>query len=275
MLYTNKINAVKKSSIALIGVALLASSTGMALQKPRALVSDPRIKVVAYEPNNVVSINGTTFVNTQIIFDDNESVVDVESGDPDAWTVNINKALPSVINLKPTIVGSNTDLEVTTLNADQQKQFYRFHLSSEASSKDHPIQPTYAVRFTYPEQERAKLVKQMSFVKEQRKNILNAKRDPKHYNWHYSFHGNHQIMPLHIFDDGQFTYMQLRPNQDIPAIFAVDNTKGEEAVINFRRVDNFIVVKQLSPQFTLRDGKNKVASIFNDKMIHQLKANRW
>jgi len=54
-------------------------------------------------------------------------------------------------------------------------------------------------------------------------------------NFNYSIAGPDFIAPLKIFDDGEFTYMQLRENQAVPAVFAVDNYKGEEAVVNFRR----------------------------------------
>ena len=78
-------------------------------------------------------------------------------------------------------------------------------------------------------------------------------------------------MPLHIFDDGQFTYMQLQAGQAIPAIFAVDNSSGKEAVVNYRREGDYLIVQQLSPQFTLRADRYHVASVFNNKRIHQLK----
>ncbi len=57
----------------------------------------------------------------------------------------------------------------------------------------------------------------------------------------------------------------------IPAIFAVDNRLGKEAVVNYRREGDYLIVQQLSPQFTLRADRYHVASVFNNKRIQQLK----
>ena len=78
-------------------------------------------------------------------------------------------------------------------------------------------------------------------------------------------------MPLHVFDDGQFTYLQLRPGQPVPAIFAVDTKKANESVVNFRREGRYLVIHRIVPQLTLREGPQQVASIFNNRLIAHLK----
>ncbi len=80
-------------------------------------------------------------------------------------------------------------------------------------------------------------------------------------------------MPLHVFDDGTFTYFELRKNQAVPAIFAVDDSQGKEAVVNSRREGNYMVVQRLAPQFTLRNG-GTVASVFNSNEILRIKQGR-
>lgn len=77
---------------------------------------------------------------------------------------------------------------------------------------------------------------------------------------------------MHIFDDGQFTYMQLQAWQPVPAIFAVDNVAGKESVVNYRRDGQYLVVQQVVPQFTLREGKYHVTSVFNNRLIHHLRS---
>jgi type IV secretory pathway VirB9-like protein len=51
----------------------------------------------------------------------------------------------------------------------------------------------------------------------------------------------------------------------------VDNSSGKEAVVNYRREGDYLIVQQLSPQFTLRADRYHVASVFNNKRIQQLK----
>lgn len=125
----------------------------------------------------------------------------------------------------------------------------------------------YVLQFSYPEKQRLEIENKLNYSRMQKKAIINSSVNPSSYNWNYSFSGTGSIMPLHVFDDGKFTYMQIRDNTDMPAIFAVNNKKGEESVVNYRRQGNYIVVQQVAPQFTLRDGHNRVASIFNNPLI--------
>src|SRR3990167_8089353 len=111
-------------------IAGLFCEQALALEKPRALVTDSRIKVVTYQKNNVVPIDGKTFITTQIILGENEKIVDVQGGDAAAWTININNALTNVLNVKPTILGSHTDLSVTTIDDNDKRRYYRFELKS-------------------------------------------------------------------------------------------------------------------------------------------------
>lgn len=258
------------SVVFVIGALLLINICSVyATENTIPLASDGRIKTVVYEKNNVVPVKGSTFISTQIIFGSNEKIIDIQGGDADAWTVNVSKMIPNVLNIKPTVLGSNTDIIVSTIDDQSKIRRYFFHLKS---AKDNAVtkNQTYAIQFVYPNEQRKKLLKELDYQAMEKKAIVNASSNPKNYNWDYSFNGSRSIMPLHVFDDGKFTYLQLRQNQDIPAIFAVNNSKGAESVVNFRRVGDYIVIQQVAPQFTLRDGKYHVASVFNNKMIQQV-----
>ena len=110
------------------------------------------------------------------------------------------------------------------------------------------------------------------YMKQQQKANLSSFQDPKKYNMNYTFNGNKNIMPVQVWDDGKVTYMQFSPNQPQPAIFAVEGKDGNEAVVNYRRLnDDLVLVERVAPQFTLRLGANQVASIFNKTYIDQIK----
>lgn len=251
-------------ALGFLGLSILGSTSLFAVEKSRALASDHRIRIVSYQPDNVVLVNATTFTTTQIVFGSEEVIENIQNGDASAWIFNVQKGLANMMFLKPTIVDSNTNMTVIT-----NQHTYYFHLISHQN--DIPSNNTYALRFIYPEEERAHLLSQVRYNQAQKQEILNANSHPQNYNWDYSFSGAHSIMPLHIFDDGQFTYMQLQAGQAIPAIFAVDNRSGKEAVVNYRREGDYLIVQQLSPQFTLRADRYHVASVFNNKRIQQLK----
>ncbi len=254
---------IRKIKLLTLGVCLglfLFDTPVPALEKPRSLATDHRIRVVNYQPDNVVLMNATTFTVMQIVFGNDEVIENIQGGDFSAWTIKIPKDLTYMMFLKPTIADSNTNMTVIT-----NKYTYYFHLISHSNEKPTDI---YALRFIYPKKEQTSV---SSFNSMQKQAILNESDQPQNYNWDYSFNGAHSIMPLHIFDDVKFTYLQLQPKQSIPAIFAVDNRLGKEAVVNYRREGDYLIVQQLSPQFTLRADRYHVASVFNNKRIQQLK----
>ena len=89
----------------------------------------------------------------------------------------------------------------------------------------------------------------------------------------YRFSGSPQLVPLHVFDDGTFTYFELSLNGAVPAIFAVDDQSGKESTVNTRRQGKYLVVQRLAPQFTLRQG-TLATSVFNTREINRIAANR-
>jgi len=256
---------------AMLFVTTLSGQQTWASIEPRSLATDPRIKVVSYQKNNVVPIHAMMFVNTQVILGEDEAIIDIQSGDPDAWTTHVNPNLRNVLNIKPTILGSQTDLNVTTLDDSQERRYYRFELISSKSGVHNARQATYAVEFVYPRHKQKQLMMMLNTKHQRRQVLQHIKNHPSAYNWQYSFHGSLLTVPLHVFDDGKFTYMELHPGQSVPAIFAVQNKSGRESVVNYRRLGSYLVIQQTSPQFTLRDDKHHVASIFNNRSISSLR----
>jgi type IV secretion system protein VirB9 len=182
--------------------------------------------------------------------------------------VTYEKNLPNMLFVKPTRLGSNSNLTVVTT-----RHSYYFHVASNTQLNS-PEKATYAIKFFYPEDARQQLKASLEAQRRHRAATLNANKHPKTYNWNYSFNGSSDIMPLHVFDDGVFTYFEMRPNQPMPAIFIVDNKQGEEAVVNMRRQGDLLIVQRTAPQFTLRMGKSQVASIFNNVEISRIKGGR-
>ena len=252
-------------------LGVTASFSCYAQQKIIPLHTDHRIVVVAYQKNNVVPLAASVFVNTQIIFSAKEHVVDVEGGDAAAWSVVINPDLPNVINLKPLVDRSDANMSVVTLDPTMHRRYYRFSLSCgvQPAKKSYHAAPIYALEFVYPAEELKIRMQKNTDANMRRHALLNPATDPSHYHWDYSFSGDRVILPLHVFDDGKFTYFQLRPGQPIPAVFMVDNTAGQESVVNAHREGRYWVVYRVAPQFTLRYGSLHVLSIFNNVLIRR------
>lgn len=257
---------MKKILLSAALISQIAVNTASAQQTPIPFPTDSRIKMVAYQENNVVPLYGKTFTSTQVMFAHDEVVLDVEGGDTTGWMVTYHKNLSNMIFIKPTMLNSDSNMTVVT-----NKHNYYFHVMSNKTLEEQNKSQTFAIKFTYPIEERARLNAQLKRNKEIAQATINAKGDPKKYNWAYSFSGNKQVMPLHAFDDGTFTYFELRKNQALPAFFAVDDASGQESIVNTRRQGNYIVVQRLAPQFTLRNGPKLVASVFNTREINKIK----
>ncbi|HEM0351352.1 P-type conjugative transfer protein VirB9 [Legionella erythra] len=249
----------------LIALLMLTACMAKAQQIPASFASDARVKHVPFHEHNVVKVEAAPFTATQILFNPKEVILDIEGGDTAGWMVTHHRQLGNTLFIKPTALNSNTNLTVITT-----KRTYYFQVVS-ATQLDAPAQQkTYAVVFTYPEEEEAK----RKALQQAKAKIRAVKAAPKKvYNWNYRFSGNAQVTPQHVYDDGHFTYFELRANQPVPAIFAVEGRDGRESIVNTRRQGNVLVVQRLAPQFTLRNG-GLVASVFNTLEIAKIKQGR-
>ena len=233
---------------------------------PKAYPQDKRILRVNYQDNNVTPLRGKTFTATQVVFAEDEVVLDVEGGDSAGWMVT--HKLDNMVFLKPTVLGSDSNITIVT-----NKHNYYFHVTSNKTLDESPEQQTYAIKFSYPEEAQREAKARAAEAMRVKNEVINPLKNPERYNWNYRFSGSTQLAPAHVFDDGTFTYFELAKNQVVPAIFAVDDSQGKEAVVNIRRSGNYLVVQRIAPQFTLRNG-GIVTSVFNTNEIVRIKQGR-
>ena len=242
----------------ILSLALTAIATTLQAQNnPTSLPTDARIKKVMFQDNNVIPVHGMTFTTTQIQFGDNERVLDIEGGDSTAWMVTYHPELANMLFIKPTIFNSSTNMTVIT-----NRHAYYFHLTSNKKLEQTATQQTNALKFVYP-----------APVTSRVKSRPPIPAQPKVLNTAYRFSGSPQLVPLHVFDDGQFTYFEISANGAVPAIFAVDDKSGKESTVNTRRQGKYLVVQRIAPQFTLRQG-GLSTSVFNAREINRIAQNR-
>lgn len=230
-----------------LSVLLLAVSFALPMHAalyPRGLSADHRVKVVTYDPSNVVIVQGRYGYQTQIVFAPNETVQNVSIGDSLAW-----QAVPVNNNLfiKP-MAGSRTNMTVlTNINS------YNFQLDSTRPAAE----PTYRLQFIYPNG---------GYDLTGKSNAI-GQFNPDQMNWQYSFTGARALAPIAAFDNGQFTYFKFKKGgmNHLPAIFSVDDRR-QETLINYHIEGDYLVVNGVDKQFTLRDG-SLVTSVYNDAAI--------
>ncbi len=230
---------------------LLVPNDAWALQEPRPISTDRRIRTVRYSPNEVYQFIGHYGYQSSIEFAADEKVQTVSIGDSVAWMVNPSE---SRLFLKPIEQNATTNLTVIT-----DKRTYFFELHAEETNNIRDREMIFTVRFVYPQDDTGSL----DFA--QFEALPDIEAYPERYNFNYSVRGADSISPIRIFDDGNFTYFEFKDkNAEIPAFFHVDSS-GDEELINFRKRDNYIVVERVSPVFTLRRGP-ELMCIYNEKM---------
>ena len=250
-------------------VLMISPLTYLAAQNtPKAYPQDGRIFRVNYQDNNVVPLRGKAFTATQVVFGKEEHVIDIQGGDSAAWMVTRHPLIGNSVFIKPSILGSDSNITIVT-----NKHSYYFHVTSNKTLDEKMTVRPFAIKFVYPEEERreakAKAIEAMRAQKE----VINPQKNPEKYNWNYRFSGSTQLAPVHVFDDGTFTYFELAKNQAVPAIFAVEDRQGKESTVNIRRQGNYLIVQRIAPQFTLRHG-GIVTSVFNTNEITRIQQGR-
>ena len=235
---------------ALLSVLLLLVATAAhALQSPRPIATDSRIRTVRYSPNEVYQFIGHYGFQSTIEFEENEKVQTVSIGDSVAWQINPSG---NRIFLKPVEQNALTNMTVIT-----DKRSYLFELHAEETQDIRDVNMVFTMRFIYPQSD----TDSVQFA--QFESLPDIEKHPEKFNFKYTIRGSNVIEPLRIFDDGQFTYFEFRDkNAEIPAFFRVTSS-GNEELINFRKRGDYIVVERVTSRFTLRRGAD-ILCVYNE-----------
>ena len=247
---------MKKSEIFILSTLTLAIFTlpqkSFAVQEPRVLPTDPRIRTYVYDPNDVFKFLGHYKFQSSIEFSPEETISTISMGDSLAWQVSPSG---NRLFIKPIEPDATTNMTVVT-----NLRIYQFELHAEEAEDVSDDSLTFSARFHYPSGSVGGSLQR--FESEKGPDI---EKEPEKYNFNYTISGSELISPLKIFDDGEFTYFEFRDkNADIPAFFNVD-VDGNEAVINYHVAGKYVVVEMVAHQFTLRAGPD-VACVFNESM---------
>jgi type IV secretion system protein VirB9 len=244
-------------------IALLVPALAMAEITPKKGAFDPRVRVVEYNPLNVVRLSTFYGVSTHIQFADDEVIKDVAIGDDQAWKVIDRR---NHLFIKPQALKADTNVTVIT-----DRRAYQFALTvQQRSRKDATAwaDPNliFSLRFRYPDDEAKK--RQLEAKKADRKDQLREIKDKltdatqAGQNFDYWVAGSDEISPTAARDDGRFIYLSFSNNRDMPAVYSVDK-KGREALINTNVINgNTIVIQRLVRSLILRKG-DEVASVVN------------
>ncbi|GMO60113.1 MAG: P-type conjugative transfer protein VirB9 [Rickettsiales bacterium] len=227
-----------------------------AVQIPRNMGKEKRFKTLVYNPNDVYQYIGYYLNQGYIEFEKGETITSVALGDAVPW---LTQPSGNKLFLKPIDRFPQTTMTVFT-----NKRTYYFELDAQYVDDDKPDDVTFYVKFFYPGTGEDKTLVKFNVQKKRDDypDITNLSK----YNFNYEFAGDPVIAPVKVFDDGVFTYMEFQTrNAELPAVFSV-NEDGYETLINFRIIDEYVVIEEVASQFTLRSGGRTVC-VYNNSLF--------
>jgi len=247
----------------LLLIALLVPTLALAELTPQKGEFDPRVRIVDYNPMNVVKLSTFYGVSTHVQFAEGETIQDVAVGDDQAW-----KVVPRGNHLFIKPQATNADTNVTVVTSLRTYQFALVVQPRPLKDSTAWADPNliFSLTFRYPDDEAAKAAataKQLALkakLGEVKAKLSDAAKAGE--NIDYWVAGSESISPTAARDDGRFIYLKFTNNRDMPAVYEVDE-KGNESLINTNVIDgNTIVVQRLVRRLMLRKG-DAVASVIN------------
>ncbi|KOF55514.1 type IV secretion system protein VirB9 [Achromobacter sp. DMS1] len=237
---------LKALAAAVLAAALCgAAPTAWALDRPQASPKDPRIRWTDYDPADVIQVDTTLGVATQIQLNDDEEYVTHGFGDSAAYDF---QQIGKHLLLKPIVEQADTNLLYITT-----KRTYSFLLKYAKERKGREV---FRLVLRYPDAEHAKTVQQQEREHVQREL---AAADLA-INWQgYTMSGDTGIGPEAAWDDGAQTWLRFAPGQDLPTVYFVD-ADGNEVIANRHMEGNrTIVLHRVAKRWHLRLGDQVVA----------------
>jgi type IV secretion system protein VirB9 len=244
-------------------LVLGAASPAAALDTPRPGPSDPRIKVVDYDPWAVVKVTGVFRTATQILLGDDETILHVALGDTTGWDVAAEK---NILFVKPKAPRGPTNLIVTTGRAGGART-YTFELSTRGGPASRQTSDTvFGLRFRYPSDEAAETQAHAAVEADAlSRKVLDLKLEravvegPR--NLAYAAQGAASLQPSEVSDNGRFTVLRFPANQPLPTLFSVESS-GAESLVPFDVRGEFVVVHAVVRELRVRRGRD-VLCLFN------------
>jgi type IV secretion system protein VirB9 len=216
------------------------------LTPARGLV-DPRVRIVAYDAEQVIRLHGYVGYQIHFQFADGETFVNLAAGDNKALDVGYEA---NHLVLKPLAEKVATNITVITT-----RRVYQFDYSASAERPDPDREDViYSLRFIYPQEEARKAAEALE---QQRTNLklASAAEDPhRARNSDYWGCGATAIRPQSAYDDGVQTRLRFPAHAEFPTMY-VKNDDDSESLVNFTVDNDEVVIHRVARSFVLRRGK--------------------
>lgn len=208
-------------------------STGALAQiEAEPLPGDPKLVEFSYDVNNSYRVFTKPMASTHIQLEKDERVTVLAMGDTASW-ITANR--DNNVFIKPKYPNISTSATLITTKRDYQ---FVFRSTSENGRWYQRVSFQDPSRMLIENQdlERAQVnvtqdLTANAGASSQRGTALVK---PEQLNFNYEITGDSNLRPSSVYDDGSFTYIQLRSDQDVPAVFRLIGKDVELVEFNLR-----------------------------------------
>jgi type IV secretion system protein VirB9 len=235
---------------AMIGVMTLCGlcSNAVAELVPPKGLTDSRIRVVAYDADQVLRLRGYVGYQIHFQFAEGEQFVNLAAGDNKALDVG---AEANHLVLKPLAEKVATNITIIT-----NRRVYQIDYSATKAAPN----PTrddviYSLRFIYPQEEAKRAAEALEQNRtNQRLAAASAGDSGRPRNMNYWGCGAPAIRPVSAYDDGVQTRLRFGDRAEFPAMY-VRNDDDSEGLLNFTVEDGEVVIHRVARRLVLRRGQ--------------------
>jgi len=235
---------------ALIALATISHQVCPAETVPAQGSVDTRIRVAAYDGNQVYRLRGFVGYQIDLEFESGESFIGLGAGDMEGLSFIGQE---NHLFLKPKAIKVATNLTVLT-----SRRHYHFDYSAGSQSPTGEDEVIYSLRFTYPP---APAQTAADAAAKRVDSQLDSASLHRPRNVDYWYCGQPAIKPVAASDDGIHTRLTFAADADLPAIF-VRNEDDSESLLNFSMDAGDVIIHRVARRFILRRG-NLTGCIIN------------
>lgn len=251
---------MKSWLIAAVGILSVAGPV-CAGETPRVGPADPSVRTAAYNEWQVYRLAGALRSVMVLEFGADERVENVGLGNTAAWDV---RPVDNVLFLKPREKSAESNGIIQTRTKEGKVRLYQVALTAAESGDPEMM----TVKFTYPGEVAAER-RQKAAEEAERDRRRQASAESQNAifdglrNWAYTMAGQASFEPVAVWDNGRATAFQFAGQQQVPALYAVDDD-GTERMATFHMQQGTLVAHEVSRQWRLRLG-GQIICVFNEQ----------
>ena len=233
-------------ALALALASLCGARNAAAETVPPRGVVDPRVRVVTYNPEDVIKLHGYVGYQIHMQWADGEEFVNLGAGDVGGLDVGAEK---NHFFLKPKQEKVGTNLTILT---NVRTYHFDYTVSKPPPNALATKDMVYSIRFTYPQDEARRGAADLARQRTEARFAQTAAMRTRNLDYWYC--GTSSLKPISAYDDGVQTRLKFAARAEFPAIF-VKNDDQSESLLNFNVDQDEVVIHRVARRFILRRGQ--------------------